>query len=110
MSRGSSSWAPVLVVGVLVVGGVAWWALRPSEPAGNGPTPVDTGEGPSPARPPDPSHQLATPSALPPKEAVAVPEERLPVPPDWPGGLRIQVPDVPETLEVTGERLRDAIV
>ena len=110
MSRGSS-WTPVLVVAVLAVAGAAWWALRSGESAGDAPTPIDTGEGPSPTRTPS-THEpaTATPKAVVPKEAIASADERVPLPPDWPAALRIQVPDVPESLEVGGGKLRDALV
>jgi hypothetical protein len=100
-----------VVIGAVVVAGAGTWlALRPNEPAGNAPTPIDTGEGPSPTRAPDPAHELATPAAKAPKEGIASADERIFLPPDWPPALRIQVPGVPESLEVSGAVLRDALV
>lgn len=109
MSRGARPLAVVVLVAV--AGGATWWALRPGEPAGNGPTPVDTGEGPPTPRTPSPPREVAVAAAPPPREAIASADDaRIPVPTDWPGGLRIQFPDVPPSLEVTGEKVRDALM
>jgi hypothetical protein len=66
---------------------------------------------PLPPRPPSTHREITLPTvAPPPKEAVASADDaRIPVPTDWPPALRIQVPDVPESLEVTGEKMRDAL-
>jgi hypothetical protein len=107
MSRGVS---PLVVVAlVAVVGGGAWWFLQSEGPAGEGPAPVTDGE-PMPRAVRTPREVAVAPTP-PPKEAVASEDDgRIVRPPEWPGGLRIQVPDVPESLEVTGEKVRDALM
>jgi hypothetical protein len=102
------------VVAVAAVAGGVWWLQQPSDNAGEGPAPVPVADGePMPPRPPSVPREIAPPAtaAPAPREAVASADDvRIPIPTDWPGGLRIQVPDVPESLEVTGEKLRDALL
>src|SRR5262245_7600730 len=101
------------VLTVAVVGGGLWWLQQPTDGAGEGPAPVATPDAePIVPRAPSMPRELTVPKAAPPpREAVASADDaRIPVPTDWPGGLRVLIPDVPDSLEVSGEKVRDALV
>ena len=99
------------VVAVAAVAGGVWWLQQSTDGAGDGPAPVPVGDG-EPIVPRNPSlPREITLAAPPPKEAVeSADDRRIVVPTEWPDGLRVEVPDVPPSLMVRGEKLRDALV
>ena len=112
MRRGRSPLTLLLVVLVVAVAGAGgYWLLRDGGRPEEGPTPLSGPEGELPRMGPAMGAPQAPRMEAPPREAVASADERrIPTPEDWPGMLRIKVENVPESLEVTGEKLRDALL
>jgi hypothetical protein len=111
MSRGRSPSVLLVVVALAVAAAGGWWLLKDGARSEEGPAPLSGSDGDLPKMGPAMGAPQAERPAEAPREAVAAEgERRIPVPEDWSAALRIQVPDVPESLEVTGEKLRDALL